>query len=341
MPNLLTFDEAIEKSHDKKNRKVLLGNGFSRACKEDIFSYDALYKKAEFNKLSASAHEAFESLGTTDFEIVIKALRQAALLAEVYVRDRPELVATLNKDAAGLRELLVGTIAQNHPERPQDIAPERYKACRKFLDNFKCIYTLNYDLLLYWALMQDELPPMQFFELEDGFRKPEGQNADYVRWDSGTSHRQTVHYMHGALHIFDAGSELQKYTWCNTQIALIDQIKAALDGGQFPLFVAEDTYKAKMERIMHSAYLGKSKSSFEKIKHDLFVFGFAFGQADEHVLHLIGANQVMQLFVSLFGDPQSPDNKKVVERVESIKARRGKYKLETYYFDAASAHVWG
>jgi hypothetical protein len=43
-----------------------------------------------------------------------------------------------------------------------------------------------------------------------------------------------------------------------------------------------------MERIMYSAYLGKSKSSFEKIGEDLFIFGFAFGESDDHVLQLIG-----------------------------------------------------
>jgi hypothetical protein len=340
MPEVVSFQQAIQRSPDEKHRKVLLGNGFSRACKDDIFSYGALYKKADFKNLSPSAREAFHALGTADFEIVIKALRQTALLARVYVQDRPDLLGTLVRDANGLRDLLVSTIAQNHPARPQDIAPERYQACRTFLDKFKCVYTLNYDLLLYWALMQDELPPMESLDFQDGFRKPEA-DADYVTWDTANSYMQTIHYMHGALHIFDAGSQLQKYTWCNTQVALIDQIKAALDVNQFPLFVAEDTDAAKMERIMHSAYLGKSKSSFEKIGHDLFVFGFAFGESDEHILRLIGANKVKQLFVSLYGNPESDANKKIIERVESIKSRRTRQKLETYYFDAMSAHVWG
>ncbi len=339
MPDILSFQQAIERSPDAQNRKVLLGNGFSRACKDDIFSYDALYKKADFEDLSPSAHEAFNALGTTDFEIVIKALRQTALLARVYLQDRPDLFATLVGDAKGLQDVLVSTIAQNHPARPQEIAAERYQACRTFLDNFKCVYTLNYDLLLYWALMQDELPAVQSLKFQDGFRNPE-DDTDYVTWDTANAPTQTVHYMHGALHVFDAGSELRKYTWCNTQVALIDQIKAALDANRFPLFVAEDTYTAKMERIAHSAYLSKSKSSFEKIGHDLFVFGFAFGEPDEHILRLVGANRVKQLFVSLYGNPDSETNRKIVERVESIKARRTKYKLETYYFDAVSAHVW-
>ena len=341
MPEVITFQQAIEQSPDRKKRKVLLGNGFSRACKNDIFSYEALYKQADFENLSPGAREVFAALGTTDFEMVIKALRQTALLARVYVPDRPELLATLIKDAKGLRDLLVDTIARNHPARPQDIALHRYQACRTFLDNFECIYTLNYDLLLYWALMQDELPPMEFFKLEDGFRKPEKPGADYVAWDTGSSHTQTVHYMHGALHIFDAGHELQKYTWCNTQIALIDQIKVALDRNDFPLFVAEDTHKAKMERIMHSAYLGRSKSSFEKIGNDLFVFGFAFGVSDEHILQLMGDNKVKQMFVSLYGDPDSDGNKWIIQRAESIKGRRHYYKLEVKFFEAETAQVRG
>lgn len=146
MPDVITFQQAIEQSPDRTKRKVLLGNGFSRACKDDIFSYEALYKQADFENLSPGAREAFGALGTTDFEMVIKALRQTALLARVYVPDKPQLMATLLEDARGLRDVLVDTIARNHPARPQDIAVERYVACRAFLDNFECIYTLNYDL---------------------------------------------------------------------------------------------------------------------------------------------------------------------------------------------------
>jgi hypothetical protein len=341
MPEVITFQQAIEQSPDRTKRKVLLGNGFSRACKDDIFSYEALYKQADFETLSPGARDAFGALGTTDFEMVIKALRQTALLARVYVPDKPQLVTTLLEDAIGLRNVLVDTIARNHPARPQDIQPERYIACRAFLNNFERIYTLNYDLLLYWALMQGELPPMEHFEHRDGFRKPEEPNADYVAWDSGSAYAQTVLYMHGALHIFDAGHELQKYTWCNTQIPLIEQIKAALDRDEFPLFVAEDTHKAKLERILHSAYLGKVKSSFEQITNDLFVFGFAFGESDEHIVQLMGRNKITQMFVSLFDKPSSDGNKKIIQRAESIKARRNKYKLEVKYFSAETAQVWG
>ena len=79
----------------------------------------------------------------------------------------------MQRDAEGLREVLVQAIAQNHPEFPAAIADDQYRGCRVFLANFANIYTLNYDLLLYWALMHDELPPA--VPCDDGFPYARGR----------------------------------------------------------------------------------------------------------------------------------------------------------------------
>ena len=44
---LMTFAEALEAATDGK-KHVLLGNGFSRALRNDIFAYDALFQRADF-----------------------------------------------------------------------------------------------------------------------------------------------------------------------------------------------------------------------------------------------------------------------------------------------------
>jgi predicted component of type VI protein secretion system len=115
--------------------------------------------------------QAFDALDTRDFEIVMRALRAAAALIRLYRQEEPELAARLEADADGLREVLVPAIAQNHPERPGDIPDGRYQACRAFLSHFARIYTVSYDLLLYWAIMKQELPPPEI-PSDDGFRKP-------------------------------------------------------------------------------------------------------------------------------------------------------------------------
>jgi hypothetical protein len=185
MPNVVSFRDAVALSPNQNRRHALLGNGFSRAWRDDVFCYDALFGQANFADLPPAARQAFDALNTTDFEVVIRALQQASRLAGVYAPANPELSTAIAADAVALRELLVSTIAARHPARPGDIEPARYQACRTFLANFKNIYTLNYDLLLYWALMQEELEPELTFD--DGFRRPEGGDAEYVSWDTDKS----------------------------------------------------------------------------------------------------------------------------------------------------------
>jgi len=339
MREVIAFQQALERAIEP--RRALLGNGFSRACQDDIFSYGALFDQANFEGLSPAARTAFGALNTTDFEVVIRALKQAALLVAVYLEeDHPEVAQRLNADADGLKELLARTIAASHPDRPSDISGEQYAACRAFLSNFDRIYTVNYDLLLYWALMQKEIEPQ--IESDDGFREPEDGPAEYVTWDVQRTGKQNIFYLHGGLHIFDAGSELQKFTWCNTGIALIDQIREALETNRFPLFVAEGSHNSKLDRIQHSGFLNRSYRSFAEIGSSLFIFGLSFGEADEHILKLLDRGKVKQAFISLHGDPNSERNTRIAERAELMRTRRPpKRPLTVEFYDSDSAQAWG
>jgi hypothetical protein len=338
--NLMSFDEALKRGTGR--RHVLLGNGFSRALKDDIFAYDALFERADFSALSPSARKAFDVLCTTDFEVVMRALRDSASLASLYVAKDPDAAKSMRRDADGLRDLLAETIATNHPDRPYDISDEAYKACRLFLARFDGhIFSLNYDLLLYWALMQTELaPPM--LESDDGFRQPEEGPADYVVWDPSDAFKQNIFYLHGALHLFDAGATLRKMTYSNTGEALVDQIRRALDKGFFPAIVTEGTSVEKVTKIMHSAYLGRGFRSFGQIGGTLFTFGFAMSGNDQHWLMMIAKSKVGLLAVGLYGDPESDANAAIRQRAEALRAaRRGRNALDVVFYDAKSAAVWG
>jgi hypothetical protein len=336
---LISFGSALQLVQEGKTPHLLLGNGFSRACREDIFAYTALFERADFNQLSPLARQAFDLLGTTDFEVVMRALRDASRLATIYGPDLPDLAKRLSDDAAGLREVLVRAIADNHPGHPGDIALARYSACRQFLAHFDMIYSLNYDLLLYWALMHTELhPPVR---CDDGFRTPESGEAEYVTWEPGR-YAQNVHYLHGTLHIFDAGTEVQKYTWSNTGIRLIDQIRAALHGGLYPIFVAEGESAQKFERIRHNDFLSKAYRSFQEIGNTLFIYGHSMAPNDAHIMRLIGRGKLKQLFVGIYGDENSEGNQLIRRQVELLQAMRPPRRpLSVAYFDAASASVWG
>ncbi|MGB8991430.1 MAG: DUF4917 family protein [Desulfobaccales bacterium] len=348
MPKLLSFNQAILKSATYSKRHAMLGNGFSIACRPDIFVYGKLFERADFSKLSPSARKAFDALGTSDFERVIKTLRDAEKVLSVYKGASEKIKEAMLKDAEGLREVLVKTIASSHPERPGDITNDEYAACRLFLKNFNDIYTLNYDLLLYWTLMHTD--EGEHPSSDDGFRKPDyDYEADYVTWEPGQSHGQNVWYLHGALHVFDTGTEIQKYTWVNTGIRLIEQTRDALSRDYFPLFVAEGTSAEKIERIRHSDYLAKAYRSFQSIGGALFIFGHSLASNDEHFLTLIEKGKVQHLFVGIFGKADSPANRKIIRRAErmaqvreSVTQARKKYQaLSVSFFDSATAEVWG
>jgi hypothetical protein len=206
---IYSFDDALKKLSDAKNKHLLLGNGFSISLKPKIFSYGSLYDNADFSA-APHVHALFNALGTKDFEIVIHYLQNAAKVVEVYRPGLKRLAASLRDDANAIKNALVTAVAKGHPDRPYDVTSKQYAACRGFLRQFEHIFTLNYDVLLYWALMQTEVDRISLTP-DDGFRHPEDDpDLPYVSWQQSQS--ATVHYLHGALHLFDNGDEITKYT---------------------------------------------------------------------------------------------------------------------------------
>ncbi|ANC91121.2 DUF4917 domain-containing protein [Azospirillum humicireducens] len=343
---LLTFDTVMRRAEKATNRHLLLGNGFSIALKPDIFHYASLYEAADFSA-APKVKDLFEALGTRDFETVIRHLTDTAKVVRVYWPERVKAIARLEEDAAAIKNALVSAIARNHPARPYEISPEQYAHCRHFLMPFKHIYTLNYDVLLYWALMQTEVDDLKLLP-DDGFRHPENDlDAPYVSWQEANS--PTVHYLHGALHLFDAGAEITKYTWSKTDVPLVDQIRRALDDSKYPIFVTEGTSASKRAKILHNAYLHKALRSFEAVckpaNSALVIFGHSLAENDQHILRCIAKGAIGQVFVSLYGDPNTAGNKAIIKGASRLMAGREKdrpaAKLNISFFDAASAEVWG
>lgn len=347
MVKLLTYDEALQSVSRFQNKYLLLGNGFSIALKPDIFNYGSLYDNADF---SAAPYlpQIFDALGTRDFEVIIRHLIDTAKILEVYRPKLRKLAARLRADAEAVKDALVEVIASRHPSRPYDIGDQQYRACRSFLSPFRNIFTLNYDVLLYWALMQSEVDELKIAH-DDGFRHPlDDQDAPYVSWQQGSS--ASVSYLHGALHLFDRGAEITKYTWSKTDKPIVDQVRAALDEDKFPVFVAEGASAVKQERILHNAYLHKALRSFEGcVKAGtgvLVVFGHSLAENDRHVLRCIAAGGIANMLVGLYGDPTNKGNKEAIANAQSLVAERQRLRGEKWplgltFYDAATARVWG
>jgi hypothetical protein len=341
MKDLITFKECLGIT-EGENRHVLLGNGFSRACKNNIFSYNSLFDSADFIGASPEIKNAFKLLETTDFEFVMNSLKNSSILTLLYDPSNISLIDKLQNDTNKLREILVKTLTTYHPEDPSNISDLEYNNCLKFLSYFKKIYSLNYDLLLYWTFMKE--PGLK---RDDGFRDSySGRPQDYVEeefvvWENKT-HNQNIHYLHGALHLFYSGPDLQKYCWERTGVKLIDQIDSSLRRNKYPLIVAEGSSRQKLEKIRRSDYLGHNFRSLGLITGNLFLYGHSLAENDRHILEQISENKKLKrIFISIYGDPNDPSKKEIIARGENLRYHRGEdTKKEIYFYKAETAKVW-
>lgn len=361
MVKVLTFDEAIEDSetfkapkapknskisetsYHPRERHLLLGNGFSIECFPKIFKYRSLFKWADFSK-APNLLAIFKKKKTKDFEQVIRILLNALEVLKIYNKASPDAV-NIRRDANAIKGILIDTIVNRHPPGPQVIASKRLVKCRSFLKYFLRgenkiggnIYTLNYDLLLYWALMHSGV-----YLGHDGFRLKTGSNS--LIWS--IKHPQTVHYLHGALHLSYDGTELHKFSWKGQQASLLSQVQKKQSLKKLPLFVAEGTSQQKLDKIGKNAYLSHCYNSFlqkmEQPNDALFIFGHSLNKNDNHIFDCIIEGKIPRVYVGLHGYATSKKNRAIIALANGWKYhRRNGYSLEVKFFYAKGAEVWG
>jgi hypothetical protein len=348
MPELemMSFDEAMSwtSQGDETKLALLLGNGFSMSYDSERFSYGALATLAQNRDLLPKfALQVMSASDTPDFESLMRQLQDTVnTLTTLDAVEYVKLIDELKDAISGVREALAKSIAGLHPDRPYDIEDSSYASVRRFLDRFPQIYTVSYDLLLYWALMQDVEGDARM--PDDGFRDSGVDGDDTVLWNIYDAVFQNVHYLHGALHLYSGSDGLRKITYVRTSEALIDQVRRQLALLRYPLYVAEGESHEKLARINASAYLGKALRSLSGRGNGLMVFGHSLDANDNHILEAIVRSKVRRLSISLYGDPQSSTNQEIQRRAADLSARRRIKKpnmpLEAQFFDASSVSLW-
>jgi len=336
MPELLTFQQVLEQT-DKPH--VLLGNGFSMSYDSARFSFTTLLESAVEKGVierDSYIYKVFQKLETADFESVMRALKDAEQILEVYEGDE-EKRQQMRADSEALKGYLVQIVTNNHPEKSTSLLEEEKAACLDFLSNFDKIYTLNYDLLLYWSTMQDQSAT------SDGFSNTESSvNEGYVVY-SNSRMPMRVYYLHGALHYFDADSEIIKKTYNNTDVPLVEQVRESLDEGKYPIFVSEGTSEQKITKILHSAYLNHCYKSLKTVgsakKSGLVIFGASLKENDNHILEAILQSKLINIYL---GVSDAAAGAYLSERIDSFnRTVEEAKKKKLYLYDYQTVNVWG
>lgn len=340
---IMTFREAYGHATKRGNGKpsILLGNGFSVDYDSTRFSYSSLAEEASLGALSVSKKRLFKALGTSNFEEAIEILSKAADLAAIYDQSGA-MEDSLRNDALAVKRGLADVLAQRHPKHAYKITDDEVGSARTFLANFREVFTLNYDLLLYWVANRSVVGPDMV--QSDGFEWPSLRDHSFLVWKRNPSRRQRIHYLHGALHLYVKERRVRKLQY-GQDGSVAEQMRENIAKGIYPLVVTEGTSDDKRAVIDRSAYLRTAHHRFDGLSGRLFLHGVSLSENDAHVTEgLAGASsKVDALYVGLHGDPTGRSAMRIQRRAKEIKDLRraeGGAKLSVRFYNSATANVW-
>lgn len=343
---LESFEDVLKSLNTKKREfNLLLGNGFSMAYDPNIFSYNALHgfiEKVDNEVLS----KLFDIVKTKDFELIMQQLDTFGALIEALGSDK-ELKTKLDKASIDLKQALIDAVIALHPAYVFSIPQEKSDACAIFINTFLGtgghIFTTNYDLLLYWVLMRN-----QVLRAVDGFGRYRENPDEFVpedeieyselRWGKHKDD-QVIHYVHGALPLFDTGVNIVKEEY-DSQHYLLENISERMDRGEYPIFVTAGNGREKLTHIMHNRYLSFCYENLSNAVGSLVTFGFNFGEYDGHIIEAINIAakhgktappKLWSIYIGVYSD----EDRRHIENVEH------KFRCKVHIFDAKTAKVWG
>lgn len=320
---VVTFAEALAAT-DGGDRTLLIGNGFSA----EYFDYATLLERSNLEP-QTPLRRLFDELGTVDFEAAINALEGAALVERAY--GHLERSEALVGDAQQLREALVHAVNATHPQHRNDLV-FRYEAAAGFVSNFSRVFTLNYDLLLYWVNLERG-------RLFDGFglgvRSPDRRFQGPFKEGAHCN----IFNLHGGLHLFaDDEGEISKAL--DTGGGVIATITREIrERRRLPVYVAEASAIEKIKKINAVSYLRHCHQTLSENRAPVFVYGHSAAENDSHIYKAIFTSETPHLYFGVF-EPTD-------EKVAALDGRLASYQraarsTTTYsFFDSRSAAVWG
>ncbi|PHM38571.1 DUF4917 family protein [Xenorhabdus innexi] len=341
-----------------KVEHLLIGNGASISLDKN-FNYETLKDYVvdniigERELLKKYFLSLFEKFNTDDFELILRLVWQAAQVN--YILDVKGKNRKLIRAYKGVRISLIKAVQGIHSEHSN--IEWHFKKIATFLCSFQTIFSLNYDLILYWVTMYSNKIDRSKHQFKDCFDQFHEFRRDWQTFRNpypwGSQQKSTlVFYPHGNLMLIKniAGKE---YKISNREDSnnLLDTILDTWEEGKYsPLFVSEGNSRQKIESIENSYYLNTVyQNVIPSLWKCMTIYGWAFGEHDIHILKQIGESQIEELAVSVFGkDDNAIYRNHVIHFVEKYinhprrnnRTRHNKKLVTVRFFDCESQGCW-
>ena len=340
----LTDWSEIEKTLKRKH--LLLGNGASIAI-DSRLSYHSLYEQVcNTGKLKVSLLNMFDSFKTSNFEFIMRLLLEASQVNNALNIEEDKTKNYYYE----LREALISTVRDIHPQYA-DVEPFLIPIA-KFLAKFRVVFSLNYDLVVYWAMLAgnnklgallagDSKLECQWFKdcfVNGGFKK----DFQYMYYSLPPAKGSTlVFYPHGNLFLATDiyGDEL-KLSRSKEDYLLEEVLSRWQEKDYLPLFVSEGITSEKYRAIARSDYLSTVYDSIlRKFSGSLVIYGWSASDQDEHIFGAIDHKDINGIAISVH--TKNPQWESHCEKIEDRLARTRHLKeIPTFFFDSTCKGCW-
>jgi len=147
------------------------------------------------------------------------------------------------------------------------------------LDGHEKIFTTNYDLIPYWALMETPTVNIADFFWSD-------QNTfdpDETEVFAGYS---ALYFLHGGIHLWQSDSTGRTGKWTSGDGGDLLKLGTLFSGhlDRRPLFVSEGSARAKRRTIRRSDYLSFALDNLREDEEATVVFGASLSVQDDHIV---------------------------------------------------------
>lgn len=314
--NLIEWDELSELEWDN----LLLGNGFSINV-WSRFRYGNLFEVAQREDIDHQLNEQtlalFEHIDSTNFEDLLRILYHAMLVDEQIGSPQTTEITALYEST----KMALGS-AINFAHIPPALA--NFTEINTRLRDYKNIFTTNYDLILYWAIMDSDTS-----RFKDYFW---GEGCGFDSSNTSVPEDKTkLHYLHGAIHLVELPNGKTKKLTANGLNRLSDLFNLE-HPEQFPLFIAEGTSNWKLSRIKRNDYLRFSYEQLARSENGVVVIGHTLhSDYDQHIIDAILQSDSSKVAIGVWPHQE-------IENIVALKSRltselKGK---ELYFFDSKS-----
>ena len=271
---------------------ILVGNGASLAV-WDGFAYESLYNVAAHqnptNRLVDADIALFDVLHTRNFEHVLAGLAMARRVTIALGVN----IAVILERYTSIQNALVEAVRRTHVPWA-NVPGATLEKIRSELLNYRFIYSTNYDLLVYWAIMHENQGGFKDF-----FWEPFFDLANTELWGKPT----VALYLHGGLHLYRTINGRTVKRHAQDGLSLLELFGTPLDEEATPLFISEGSAADKMASIHRSDYLAFAYTKLAHHEGPLCVFGHSLGDMDGHIVQALKQARIRDIAISVRPGP--------------------------------------